>query len=179
MGLSVKKKNLFTVVLGGRVRKRCCLIHPLYLLRCCSLCYLGSVATCPFVWMSALESRSSVNHTHAVAPGSPFQGHSFWTPSILQPLPHPWKLFYKCLRDGSPTGLFVCLFFRSLCWSDLFGFLKEFFKISYMQTALFLIIQISYDFIIKLYIYLPFMRFGVELGVVASAQSDIWSNPEV
>ena len=42
-----------------------------------------------------------------------------------------------------------------------------------MRTALFLIIQISYDFIIKVYIFLHFMRFGVELGVVASAQLDI------
>ena len=46
VGLSVKKKKkLFTVVLGGRIRIRWCLIYPLYLLRCCSLCYLGSVAT--------------------------------------------------------------------------------------------------------------------------------------
>lgn len=84
------------------------------------------------------------------------------------------------MSEGWVSHRFVCLFVFSLSmliWS--IWILKEFFKISYMQTALFLIIQISYDFIIKLYIYLPFMRFGVELGVVASAQSDIWSNPEV
>ena len=83
------------------------MIRNLSFLRCCSLRSLGSVAT--WVLLCSLDPRSAhcfcldvrtqkqvlMNHRHAGAPGSPFHAHSLWDPNILQPLPHPWKVFLQ------------------------------------------------------------------------------------
>ena len=62
-----------------------------------------------------LESRSSVHHRRAVASGSPFHAHSLWDPNILQPLPHPWKVFLQMSEVWVSCRLF---FSSSLCWVE-------------------------------------------------------------
>ena len=107
------------------------MIHHLSFLRCCSPRSLGSVATwrllCSldprsthcFVRMLGLESRSSVPHRRAVASGSPFHAHSLWDPNVLQPLPHPWKVFLKMSEVWVSCRLFF-FFSSSLCWVEEF-----------------------------------------------------------
>ena len=73
------------------------------------LCSLDPRSTHCLVWVLGLESRSSVHHRHAVASGSPFHTHSLWDPNILQPFPHPWKVFLQMSEVWVSCRLFFFL----------------------------------------------------------------------